>query len=87
MDVGDILGLAFCPFGSSSKKGLKHLTSLQGLTFHDCPKLKHVLVKDLPVSLSTIRIYACPLLKKRWLSGHKVPAVDHIEIDCEEYIG
>ncbi|XP_062173976.1 putative disease resistance RPP13-like protein 1 isoform X2 [Alnus glutinosa] len=77
---------------SLDKKGLQHLTSLQQLCVRDCPKLDYIPKEGLPTSLSTIRIYRCPLLRKRWQSKkekerRKIPDVDHIAIDYEVYIG
>jgi hypothetical protein len=79
--------LGFQYLKSLDKNGLQHLTSLQGLRVHDCPKLKYMSEEGLPPSLSFIKIKECPLLKKRWQSRKKIPDVDHIEIDYEEYIG
>jgi hypothetical protein len=73
---------------SLDNKGLQHLTSLEELWIEDCPKLKYMPEKGLPASLSTIKIDGCPLMKKQWLSKkRKVPNVDNILIDKEEYIG
>jgi hypothetical protein len=77
---------------SLDKKGLEHLTSLQQLSVSDCPKLEYIPKEGLPTSLSIIFIYECPLLRKRWQSKRgkerrKIPDVDHIVIDFEEYIG
>ena len=46
-------------------KGFQHLTSLQHLLIGCCPKLKHMPEEGLPVSVSHIQIWECPLLKKR----------------------
>jgi hypothetical protein len=77
---------------SLDKKGLQDLTSLQQLWVRDCPKLEYIPKEGLPTSLSIIRIFVCPLLRKRWQSKkgkerRKIPDVDHILIDNEEYIG
>jgi hypothetical protein len=77
---------------SVDKRGLQHLTSLQELTVRDCPKLEYVPKEGLPTSLSIIWIIKCPLLRKQWLSKkekerRKIPDVEHILIDHEEYIG
>jgi hypothetical protein len=74
------------------KKGLQHLTSLQDLSVWNCPKLEYIPKEGLPTSLSTISIYECPLLRKQWQSKkgkerRKIPDVDHIVINLEEYIG
>ncbi|XP_062173778.1 putative disease resistance protein At3g14460 [Alnus glutinosa] len=83
--------LSFCEFPnmkSLDNKGLQHLTSLEELWIEDCPKLKYMPEEGLPASLSTIKIDGCPLMKKQWLSKkRKVPNVDNILIDKEEYIG
>ncbi|XP_062173765.1 putative disease resistance protein At3g14460 [Alnus glutinosa] len=77
---------------SLDKKGLQDLTSLQQLLVWDCPKLEYIPKEGLPSSLSIIEIDRCPLLRKRWQSKkgkerRKIPDVDHILIDFEEYIG
>jgi hypothetical protein len=79
--------LGFLNLKSLDKNGLQHLTSLQGLTVHDCPKLNYMPDEGLPPSLSFIKIKECPLLKNWWQSRKKIPDVDHIEIDYEEYSG
>jgi hypothetical protein len=48
--------------------------------------------EGLPTSLSIITIVGCPLLRKQWQSKkekerRKIPDVEHILIDREEYIG
>ncbi|XP_059440720.1 putative disease resistance protein At3g14460 [Corylus avellana] len=83
--------LGFPNMKSLDKKGLQNLTSLQELVVRHCPKLEHMPEEGLPTSLSSIRIYKCPLLKKQWQSNkgkerRKIPNVDHILIDREEYI-
>ncbi|XP_059440705.1 putative disease resistance protein At3g14460 [Corylus avellana] len=77
---------------SLDKKGLQHLTSLQKLSVNDCPKLKYMPKEVLPASLSIIRIYSCPLLRKWWQSKkgkerRKIPDVDNVIFDWEVYIG
>jgi hypothetical protein len=77
---------------SWDNKGLQHLTSLQHLTVWDCPKLNYMPEEGLLTSLSEIEIIGCPLLRKHWQSKkekerRKIPNVDHILIDREEYIG
>jgi Leucine-rich repeat (LRR) protein len=76
---------------SLDKKGLQDLTSLQQLSVRDCPKLEYIPKEGLPTSLSIIKIFNCPLLRKRWQSKkekerRKIPNVDHILIDHEEFI-
>jgi hypothetical protein len=76
---------------SLDKKGLQHLTSLQELLVWECPKLKYIPKEGLPTSLSTIFVYKCPLLRKRWQSKkrkerRKIPDINHILIDYEEFI-
>ena len=77
---------------SLDKRGLQHLTSLQELRVRTCPKLEYMPKEGLPTSLSIINIGRCPLLSKRWQSKkekerRKIPNVEHILIDNEEYIG
>jgi hypothetical protein len=73
-------------------KELQHLTSLEELWIDNCPKLKYMPKEGLPASLSIIKIDRCPLMKKQWHSKRrkewrKIPNVDHILIDKEEYSG
>jgi Leucine-rich repeat (LRR) protein len=82
----------FPNMNSLDNKGLQHLTSLEDLWIEDCPKLKYIPEEGLPASLSTILIDGCPLMKKQWHSKkrkerRKIPDIDHILIDKEEYIG
>ena len=76
---------------SLDKKGLQQLTSLQELVVQNCPKFKYMPKEVLPASLSTIRIYGCPLLRKWWQSkkekGRKIPDVDNVLLDWELYSG
>jgi hypothetical protein len=48
------------------KMGLRHLTALEELNIRDCPKLECMPEDEMPTSLSTLRIYECPLLKEEW---------------------
>ncbi|KAJ0717423.1 putative P-loop containing nucleoside triphosphate hydrolase, leucine-rich repeat domain superfamily [Helianthus annuus] len=70
----------------SLSTGLQHLTSLQHLTFHSCPKLNDLPEMLLPSLLSLTIKYNCPKLKER-CSGrgsHYWPLISHIpyiEID------
>jgi Leucine-rich repeat (LRR) protein len=70
------------------KKGLKLLYALKELDISNCPKLKCMPEQGLPASLSILRIYECPLLKKEWQSkkGKEWRKIAHVEqkwIDCE----
>ncbi|XP_059444930.1 putative disease resistance protein At3g14460 [Corylus avellana] len=51
---------------SLDKKGLQHLTALEELHISSCPKLECMPEDGLPASLSTLRIFECPLLEKEW---------------------
>nr|POE65416.1 putative disease resistance protein [Quercus suber] len=60
-----LIGGGFGNLRTLDNKGFQHLTSLQHLWIAQCPKLKHMPEEGLPVSISHIRITACPLLTKR----------------------
>ncbi|CAL8115573.1 unnamed protein product [Prunus armeniaca] len=47
-------------------KGLAHLTSLQQLYIHDCPSLQFLPEEGLPPSLSSLYIFNCSGLEKRY---------------------
>jgi hypothetical protein len=73
---------------SLDKKGLQHLIALEFLDIWWCPKLKFMPEQGLPASLSILKIYNCPLLKKEWQSKkgkewRKIAHVDQIWIDEE----
>ncbi|KAL4612019.1 hypothetical protein ACB092_08G168300 [Castanea dentata] len=68
-------------------KGFQHLTSLQYFSMENCPKLKHMPEEGLPVTISKIKIIACPLLTKRlqrkkgkeWRNIAHTPFIEIIE--------
>ncbi|XP_068310759.1 putative disease resistance RPP13-like protein 1 [Pyrus communis] len=66
-------------------KGLEHLTSLQHLHITWCESLKFLPKEGFPASLSCLRIWNCPSLKKRYLKKRyeKVAGIPCIEIDEE----
>jgi hypothetical protein len=73
---------------SLDKIGLQHLTSLEQLWIHGCPKLKFMPEEGLPTSLSFLRINVCPLLKKqcqrkKGKEWRKIAHIDCIMIDEE----
>ncbi|KAK2393615.1 putative disease resistance protein [Trifolium repens] len=66
--------------------GLLHLTSLQWLTFVDCPQLENMEGERLPASLIKLDIYDCPLLGERCRTKHpqiwpKISHIPDIELD------
>jgi hypothetical protein len=75
---------------SLDKKGLQHLIALEQLDIWWCPKLKFMPEQGLPASLSILKIYNCPLLKKEWQSKkgkewRKIAHVDQIWIDGQPF--
>ncbi|KAB1224838.1 hypothetical protein CJ030_MR1G004787 [Morella rubra] len=84
--------LTFLRFGgfpnmqSLDKNGLERLTALEQLEIYDSPKLRFMPEDGLPASLSVMRIYNCPLLKKKWQrkrgkEWRKIAHVPNIYID------
>jgi Leucine-rich repeat (LRR) protein len=63
------------------KKGLQHLIALEELNIWYCPKLKYMPEQGLPASLSILKIYKCPLLKKEWerKKGKEWRKIAHVE--------
>ncbi|CAN6692997.1 unnamed protein product [Malus baccata var. baccata] len=47
-------------------EGLQHLTSLQELQISECPKLQFLPENGLPPSLSSLKIFSCSALEKRY---------------------
>ncbi|KAB2616466.1 disease resistance RPP13-like protein 1 [Pyrus ussuriensis x Pyrus communis] len=70
---------------SLNGKGLEHLTSLQHLDIAWCESLKFLPKEGFPASLSCLRIWNCPSLKKRYLKKRyeKVAGIPCIVIDGE----
>ncbi|XP_075634810.1 putative disease resistance RPP13-like protein 1 [Castanea sativa] len=68
-------------------KGFQHLTSLQYFSMENCPKLKHMPEEGLPVTISKVKIIACPSLTKRlqrkkgkeWRNIAHTPFIEIIE--------
>ncbi|RHN66164.1 putative P-loop containing nucleoside triphosphate hydrolase, leucine-rich repeat domain, L [Medicago truncatula] len=48
--------------------GLRYLSSLETLSFHDCQRLESFPEHSLPSSLKLLRIYRCPILEERYES-------------------
>jgi Leucine-rich repeat (LRR) protein/GTPase SAR1 family protein len=72
------------------KKGLQHLIALEELIIGYCPKLKFMPEQGLPASLSILKIYECPLLKKEWKrkkgkEWRKIAHVEQIWIDHKPF--
>ncbi|XP_028944048.1 putative disease resistance RPP13-like protein 1 [Malus domestica] len=63
-------------------EGLLHLTSLQYLTIEDCPKLQFLPENGLPPSLSSLKIYSCSALEKRYEDkmGEDWAKISHIPL-------
>ncbi|CAN6556414.1 unnamed protein product [Malus baccata var. baccata] len=61
-------------------QGLLHLTSLQGLQISACPKLQFLPENGLPPSLSSLKIYSCSALEKRYedKTGEDWAKISHI---------
>ncbi|XP_062174614.1 putative disease resistance RPP13-like protein 1 [Alnus glutinosa] len=75
---------------SLDKKGLQHLIALEQLDIESCPKLKFMPEQGLPASLSILKIWFCPLLKKEWQSKkgkewRKIAHVEQIWIDRKPF--
>ncbi|KAL4273053.1 hypothetical protein GQ457_13G030430 [Hibiscus cannabinus] len=68
-------------------KGFQHLTSLRHLTFRDCPKLTSLPEKDMLLSLGSLDIENCPLLKEECTRGgrewSKISHIPLVQIDGE----
>jgi hypothetical protein len=69
-----------------SLKGLQHLIGLEELLIINCPQLKHISEQGLPASLSILKIWGCPLLKKKGKSKkskewRKIAHIEQIWID------
>nr|AKU37069.1 FB_Mr5-like protein [Malus x robusta] len=69
-----------------SSKGFQFLTSLESLELWDCPKLASIPKEGLPLSLTELCIYGCPVLKERCQPGkgrywHKISHIPYIDID------
>lgn len=84
----DLRVAGFPNLRSLDKKGLQHLTSLELLEIHMCPKIKSMPEEGLPASLSLLRIHKCPLLKqqlqrKKGKEWRKIAHVPSIWIDDE----
>jgi hypothetical protein len=62
-------------------RGLLHLTSLQQLTIHHCPKLENMEGERLPASLIKLEIVGCPRLEEWCRTKHPQiwPKVSHIK--------
>jgi hypothetical protein len=74
---------------SLDKEGLQHLIALEQLDIELCPKLKFM-PEGLPASLSILKIWFCPLLKKEWQSKkgkewRKIAHVEQIWIDGQPF--
>ncbi|KAM1309237.1 hypothetical protein ACFX2H_005948 [Malus domestica] len=75
LTIEDCPSLEFLP-----REGLQHLTSLQYLTIRGCPKLQFLPENGLPPSLSSLEIYSCSALEKRYedKTGEDWAKISHI---------
>ncbi|RXH84879.1 hypothetical protein DVH24_041647 [Malus domestica] len=75
LTIEDCPSLEFLPL-----EGLQHLTSLQYLTIRGCPKLQFLPENGLPPSLSSLEIYSCSALEKRYedKTGEDWAKISHI---------
>ncbi|CAK7329182.1 unnamed protein product [Dovyalis caffra] len=64
----------------SISSGIQHLTSLEALTFWDCPELQVLPKEGFPATLRNLQILNCPLLGERCLKeeGDYWPIIAHI---------
>ncbi|XP_060960345.1 putative disease resistance protein At3g14460 [Cannabis sativa] len=53
------------------KNGLTQLTSLQVLRIFNCPELETLSEEGFPTSLTSLEIYSCPLVKKKYSRGNE----------------
>ncbi|RXI03767.1 hypothetical protein DVH24_038041 [Malus domestica] len=69
-----------------SSKGFQFPSSLESQQLWDCPKLASIPAEGLPLSLTELCIYECPVLKERRQPGqgrfwHKISHIPYIDID------
>ncbi|XP_050288530.1 putative disease resistance protein At3g14460 isoform X2 [Quercus robur] len=76
------LTISFPQLTSLNGKGFQHLTSLKELQIGYCDKLQCLPEEGFPASLSTLDIWNCPLLKKRYRrkNGKEWRKISHIPI-------
>ena len=76
-----------CPeLQSLTEAGLHHLTSLEILNIHKCPKLQYLTKERLPDSLSHLNVCECPSLEQR-CQFEKGPEWRHISHISKIVIG
>ncbi|GMJ05492.1 hypothetical protein HRI_004218300 [Hibiscus trionum] len=65
-------------------KGFQHLTSIRHLHIEGCPMLTSLPEKDMLLSLWTLDIFDCPLLKEecRRVKGREWSKISHIPLVC-----
>lgn len=80
------LGISELPDLRTMSEGVLHLTSLEKLEIRECHKLLSLPEQGLPVSLSFLEVWKCPMLIKRCMKEkgedwHKIAHIPCIKYD------